>query len=110
MGLSEVRERDALTMQCPVCKSGNPSGFRFCGNCGSPIVSPSRGAAGPAPATDEDYRTERRRLTVMFCDLIGSTVLSTRLDPEDTQQILRQYHDPCGALIDQHEGYLPPHL
>jgi class 3 adenylate cyclase len=46
----------------------------------------------------------------MFCDLIGSTVLSTRMDPEDTQQILRQYHDLCGALIDQHDGYLAQHL
>ena len=72
--------------------------------------APSVDVASRPSVPDEDYRTERRRLTVMFCDLIDSTVLSTRMDPEDTHQILRQYHDLCGALIDQRDGYLAQHL
>jgi class 3 adenylate cyclase len=97
-------------VQCPKCTHTNPEGARFCGQCGAPMGAPSAGAAGRPAVPDEDYRTERRRLTVMFCDLIGSTVLSTLMDPEDTHQILRQYHDLCDALIDQREGYLAQHL
>jgi class 3 adenylate cyclase len=38
---------------------------------------------------------ERRQLTVMFCDLVGSTALSARLDPEDTRKVIRAYQDAC---------------
>jgi hypothetical protein len=40
---------------------------------------------------------ERRRLTVMFCDLAGSTALSARLDPEDMREIIRVYQDACSG-------------
>ena len=46
-------------------------------------------AASPANATAE---AERRQLTIMFCDLVGSTPLSTRFDPEDLREIVGAYH------------------
>jgi class 3 adenylate cyclase/predicted ATPase len=49
---------------------------------------------------------ERRRLTVMFCDLVGSSALSIRLDPEDFREIIRAYQDTCVAVVDRFRGYL----
>ena len=57
-----------------------------------------------APATPA--QAERRQLTVMFCDLVGSTELSTRLDPEDLQEVIRAYHDSCAKAIAQYNGYI----
>lgn len=53
---------------------------------------------------------ERRQLTVMFCDLVGSTVLSAQLDPEDYRAVVQQYQQTCSAVIERYEGYLAQHL
>ena len=49
---------------------------------------------------------ERRQLTVMFCDLVGSTALSTSLDPEDMRDVLRSYQDSCADVIGRYDGYV----
>jgi class 3 adenylate cyclase/tetratricopeptide (TPR) repeat protein len=49
---------------------------------------------------------ERRQLTVMFCDLAGSTALSTRLDPEDYRDVIRAYQDACAGVIARYDGYV----
>ena len=61
----------------------------------------------PPPATGE---AERRQLTVMFCDLVGSTALSQRLDPEDLREINRAYQDACKAAIERYEGYVARYM
>src|SRR5262252_5384071 len=48
---------------------------------------------------------ERRLLTVMFTDLVGSTELSRRLDPEDLREVLRQYHDAVAAVVARYDGH-----
>jgi predicted ATPase/class 3 adenylate cyclase len=53
---------------------------------------------------------ERRQLTVMFCDLVGSTALSARLDPEDLREVVRQYQQRCAEVIQRHEGYIAQYL
>ena len=53
---------------------------------------------------------ERRRLTVMFCDLVGSTALSGRLDPEDLRQVVRRYQAACADVIRRFEGYIAQYL
>ena len=57
-------------------------------------ATPSR---SPSPADAARDTAERRQLTVMFCDLVGSTALTARLDPEDMRQIVRAYQDACSA-------------
>jgi class 3 adenylate cyclase/tetratricopeptide (TPR) repeat protein len=47
---------------------------------------------------------ERRRLTVLFCDVVGSTELASRLDPEDTREVLRQYQAACASVIESYGG------
>jgi class 3 adenylate cyclase/tetratricopeptide (TPR) repeat protein len=49
---------------------------------------------------------ERRQLTVLFCDLVGSTILSTSLDPEDERTVLREYHRCCADRITNSGGFV----
>ncbi len=53
---------------------------------------------------------ERRQLTVMFCDLVGSTALSHRLDPEDLHQLVQAYQQTCVAVIARYEGHIAQYL
>jgi class 3 adenylate cyclase/tetratricopeptide (TPR) repeat protein len=67
---------------CLNCGQDNPSGFRFCGACGSPLVD-----LPPQPAGEE-----RKVVTVLFCDLVGFTARADRADPEDVGAMLRPFH------------------
>jgi class 3 adenylate cyclase/predicted ATPase len=64
------------------------------------------------PSTTEASGTgpERRHLTVMFCDLVGSTALSSRLDPEDMRELLRAYQDACTAVVMRYEGFVAKYM
>lgn len=53
---------------------------------------------------------ERRQLTVMFCDLVGSTQLSQQLDPEEYREVVRAYQDACTTVISRYEGHIAQHL
>jgi class 3 adenylate cyclase/tetratricopeptide (TPR) repeat protein len=53
---------------------------------------------------------ERRQLTIMFCDLVGSTALSTRLDPEDMREIVGAYHRGCADLITRAGGFVARYI
>lgn len=53
---------------------------------------------------------ERRHLTVMFCDLVGSTALSERLDPEELREIMRSYQSACVKIINRFDGYVAQYL
>ncbi|HKA56953.1 MAG TPA: adenylate/guanylate cyclase domain-containing protein, partial [Candidatus Binatia bacterium] len=68
----------------------------------------------PAPASDARPQTldgrrdagERRQLTVMFCDLVGSTALSEQLDPEELREVVQHYQGACEGIIHQLDGYV----
>src|SRR5271165_4426143 len=63
--------------------------------------------SGPPPAPlPQENAAERRQLTVMFCDLIGSTALSARLDPEDMREVIRAYQDACSGAIARYDGFV----
>ena len=53
---------------------------------------------------------ERRPLTVMFCDLADSTALSTKLDPEDLQDLIRAYRERCTGIIREYEGFVAKYM
>ncbi len=53
---------------------------------------------------------ERRQLTVMFCDLVGSTALSEQLDPEELREVVQRYQATCTEVIRQYEGHIAQHL
>ena len=58
----------------------------------------------PCEETDVASKLERRLLTVVFCDLVGSTALSTQLDPEDLRDILHEFQNRCAEAIRRYEG------
>ena len=59
------------------------------------------------PSTPE---AERRQLTVLFCDLVDSTVLASQLDPEDLREVVRAYQDTCAKVIARFEGHIAQYL
>ena len=60
----------------------------------------------PPPAAPQNTDAERRQLTVMFCDLVDSTVLSSHLDPEDYRDVVRAYQRVCSAVIPRFDGHI----
>jgi class 3 adenylate cyclase len=71
---------------------------------GAPTSNPR--PATHAPGGLSETTAERRPLSVMFCDLIGSTALSARLDPEDLRQVIRTYQECVATTIRQFEGFI----
>ena len=71
-------------------------------------ASATVGAAGPG--TPVQSGAERRQLTVMFCDLVGSTALSARLDPEDIREVIGAYHRCCAAVIERAGGFVAKYM
>ena len=63
----------------------------------------------PPPVTPANA-AERRQLTVLFCDLVDSTVLATQLDPEDLREVVRAYQETCAKVIARFEGHIAQYL
>jgi len=70
-------------------------------------ATPSAPATTDLPAVDG---AERRQLTVMFCDLVGSTALSAKLDPEDLRGIIGAYHRCCAELVVRNGGFVAKYM
>src|SRR5215469_12525338 len=66
------------------------------------------GAAPVAPAAAPE--AERRQLTVMFCDLVGSTALSTGMDPEDLRDVIASFQNRCSAAIRRYDGFVAKYM
>jgi class 3 adenylate cyclase/predicted ATPase len=71
-------------------------------------AAPTVAVAPPTPAPEP--QAERRQLTVMFCDLVGSTALSARLDPEDLRAVIRAYHRCVAAVIERTGGFVAKYM
>jgi len=69
----------------------------------TPAIQPTQ--AAPPPYEPPSPDAERRQLTVMFCDLVDSTKLSSQLDPEDYRDVVRAYQAACTEVIQRYEGY-----
>jgi len=75
------------------------------------VVSSQLSVASPQhPAPNPQSPAERRQLTVMFCDLVGSTALSEQLDPEDYREVVRAYQETSAAVIDRFGGHMAQYL
>jgi class 3 adenylate cyclase len=66
--------------------------------------------AGPRTPDAGLSAGERRQLTVMFCDVVGSTALSAQLDPEELREVIRAYRETCATVIRRFEGYLAKYI
>ena len=95
-------------MICANCRTDNPDGMRFCGGCGMPLQDPGL-APGNGPSAgpgDAPGAAHRRHMTVMFCDIVGSTPLAETLDPEDFREILTGYQEACARATERFHGYI----
>lgn len=68
------------------------------------------GASLPASSVSPWPEAERRQLTVLFCDVVDSTVLSEQLDPEDLREVMLAYQATCAEVIQRFEGYIAQYL
>ena len=90
------------TALCHACDSALPAGARFCPSCGTRLSEHA--------ALDREMAGEHRQITVMFCDVVGSTELASRLDPEDLRDVLREYQSVCAQEIKRHHGMISHYL
>src|SRR6516162_1554712 len=100
----------ALPVTCPACGFENETAARFCGGCGRPIGEMANPAPPTAPQFPRADSAERRQLTVMFCDLVGSTPLSARLDPEDLRRIIGAYHRCVTEIAEGFGGFVARYM
>jgi class 3 adenylate cyclase/predicted ATPase len=73
-------------------------------------VAQSAPSATSAPALSPSADAERRQLTVMFCDLVGSTALSTRFDPEDLRELIGDYHRAVADTVGRFDGFVAKYM
>jgi class 3 adenylate cyclase len=89
----------------------------------TPAPAPIPSASGPSdiprdlpievtlrPVETRPPEAERRQLTVLFCDLVGSTQLSGQLDPEDLRAVVRAYQEAAAVVIQRYEGHIAQYL
>jgi class 3 adenylate cyclase/predicted ATPase len=102
------------SLTCAACGHVNAAGSRFCGQCGSKIgeapAAAGTAAPAPTPAVSRSSSAERRQITVMFCDLVGSTALSTRLDPEDLRDVITAYHQCAADVVGRCGGFIAKYM
>jgi len=79
-------------LTCPSCGRENPADSRFCNSCGAEL------AAEPAG------REYRKVVTILFCDVVGSTALGESTDPEALRALLGRYFDQMKAIVERHGG------
>src|SRR3982750_286537 len=77
---------------CPSCGAENREGAKFCDSCGAPLAEPAAA------------REVRKVVTVLFCDVTGSTALGERLDPEKLRGVMAEYFAVARAAIERHGG------
>ena len=83
---------------CPNCGEENPDRFRLCGFCGTTLVSEQ--------LTDK----VRKTVTILFCDLKGSTPLGEKLDPESLREVLALYFDEMSGVLERHGGKVEKYI
>ena len=94
-------------LTCRSCDGTSPGGTRFCGHCGKPFADepvipwkqPPRARVG-----------EQRLLTVIFCDLVGSTRLASQIEPEDLHAVVVAFREVCASTIQQLKGTVGQYL
>src|SRR6202163_858886 len=98
----------SLNKLCPKCASGNAPEARFCAQCAAPLdgAAPIRAEAEPR----EGLTGERRHLTVLFCDLVGSTAIAAQLDPEEWRETLAGFHRAAAEATTRFDGHVAKYL
>ncbi len=117
--IEDLKEEIAYVHELAI--EADDRGFKWAGETEDPPVAPSQpNQPKPQSFIEQTVPTqeplpliephtpdaERRQLTVMFCDLVGSTSLSGALDPEDLREVIRAYQAACTDVITQFDGHV----
>lgn len=89
-------------MGCGECQNESLKGHKFCSNCGTKLAS--------APTQSSIPETERRQITVLFYDLVGSTELSTSVEPEDFRDAIANFHNVASAAVRPFDAFVGAHV
>jgi len=100
IGVTSVGHRRKLLSAIAALSAEAPAASLLAAVAPTPAPAPV-----PAPA-----QAERRQLTVMFCDLVGSTALSTGMDPEDLRDVIASYQSRCSAVIRHYDGFVAKYM
>src|SRR5215472_14741258 len=92
---------------CPKCGAANEPDEDFCGDCGAALNPPAEAVAAPTQITPSG---ERRHLTVLFCDLAGSTEIAAQLNPEEWRETVAHYHRRAAEAITRYGGHVAKFL
>ncbi len=93
----------ALALACAACGTANEPGEKFCGECGAGLgaAAPPRAAAAPPAGSRPGPGGDVRKIvTIVFADLVGSTALHERLDPESARRVMDRYYEALRAAVD----------
>ena len=100
-----------LNARCPSCHAENEPTEKFCGECGASLSAPvSRSASAIPPVPASETAGERRHLTILFCDLVGSTEIAAQLDPEEWRETVAGYHRVAADAITRFGGHVAKYL
>src|SRR5918997_5446119 len=106
-----------LPRVCPTCTHPIPAGAKFCPECGVSLTGDvaARGSSKTTPAVEHPTpapasSAERRQLTVMFCDMVSSTALASRLDPEDLREVIGAYLRCVAETITRFDGFVAKYM
>src|SRR4030095_8425658 len=100
-----------LPRRCPQCGVVSAPDAKFCVECGAPLNAPmATPVSETAHIQQRDVIGERRHLTVLFSDLVGSTDMSARLDPEEFREVMVDYHRATAEAITRFGGYVAKYL
>ena len=94
----------ALVSVCSSCGGSNAPDKRFCGDCGAPLDVGAVSVVATAPAAAAAPVAERRLVSVLFADLVGFTTASEARDAEDTRELLTRYFDSSRQIVERYGG------
>ena len=100
----------AMAIVCPACGAHNPPTARFCAQCGTGLKESAAPQPTTAPARRPAPDAEHRQVTVLFCDLVGFTELSGRLEPDELRRVVRLYQERCAEVVGRFEGHVAKFL
>ena len=95
---------------CGNCGFVNLSGEDFCGQCAIPVETGQSPVAKLPMKSRPVERADRRHMTVMFCDMVGSTALSGALDAEDLRDVMTAFQDTCRRELDRMDGFIARYM
>src|SRR5262249_3310462 len=101
-----------LPRPCASCSHASPPSAKFCPECGANLATKEAEDAKTVAhaVTASVSGAERRQMTVMFCDMVGSSALSTRLDPEEQRNVIAAFHACCANAIKARGGMVAQYL